>query len=189
MFAHSQGALISEHALELLAKKEREKICIFTFGGASLIAPGKSHPDSHNYASASDLICRIGSPNLQILALQRYYGLKEGLSEEQIIRQLAIKDAMLALDTSNPETIELYAKHRTKYYEKEFAEISNVTILDPGDPSSTWEHEFKNSAYQNVVAEIIKKYKSSQIIENSADTAPQLICDNAEDELAMAASI
>ena len=58
--AHSQGAIITEHALEILSKKEREQLIIFTFGGGSFIAAGKSHPDSHNYASAADFRLSFG---------------------------------------------------------------------------------------------------------------------------------
>lgn len=53
------------------------KDLIFTFGGWSFIPPGVTHQESHNYASVGDLIPRIGSLNLQYLALRRYEGLKE----------------------------------------------------------------------------------------------------------------
>jgi len=33
LFAHSQGAAITEHAIALLSNQERQKIRIFTFGG------------------------------------------------------------------------------------------------------------------------------------------------------------
>ena len=84
VFVHSQGAIISEHALELLKPSERNKIRIFTFGGGSFIAPGKCHPDSHNYASAADLVCSLGSPNLRLLAMQIYLGNKEGKSKRKL---------------------------------------------------------------------------------------------------------
>jgi hypothetical protein len=158
IFAHSQAAIISEHALELLSKRERDQLRIFTFGGGSFIAPGKSHPESHNYASAADLVCRMGSPTLQMLALKRYYGMKSGLAESQIIRQLAVQDVMLDLDTLNMEVFETYASHRNKYYEQEFDTLRNVTVLDPGN---RWEHSFSNSCYQNVVSEIVTKYRST----------------------------
>jgi len=156
IFAHSQGAIISEHALELLSKKERDKLIIFTFGGGSFIAKEKSHSDSHNYASATDFVCRMGSPNLQYLALQRYFGIKEGRSEEEVIYQLALYDAMLHLNTTDPKTIETYTKKRMKHYEGEFSKISNVTVLDP-DPK--WKHKFESSCYQATVQEKVKKYK------------------------------
>lgn len=185
IFAHSQGAIISEHALELLTPQERQKIRIFTFGGGSFIAPGTSHPDSHNYASASDLVCRLGSPNSQILALQRYYGLKEGLSEEKIIRQLAVQDAMLHLDTLNPDVIEIYTNHRAKHYEQEFSKISNVTVLDPG---SQWEHRFNNRCYQNIVSEIITKHRWQQLSKRRIDSIAPLACTDIETEPALIAS-
>lgn len=160
VFAHSQGAIIIEHALELLALQERVKLRIFTFGGGSFIAPGKSHPDSHNYASAADLICRLGSPNLQLLALEDYTARKQGLNREEIIWQLAIRDARLDVDSLNPKTIEAWARKRAEFYEQEFAKICNVTVLDP-DVGVSWQHGFLNPCYQNVVQSTIKKYQSS----------------------------
>src|SRR5207253_1946794 len=65
IFAHSQGAIICEHAIEQLSVAEREKIRILTFGGGSFIAPNKCHPDSHNYASAIDIVCGMGTPGLR----------------------------------------------------------------------------------------------------------------------------
>jgi hypothetical protein len=156
IMAHSQGAIITEHALEILSKKEREQLIIFTFGGGSFIAAGKSHPDSYNYASAADFVCRLGSPNVQYLALQRYFGSKEGRSEQEVIYQLALYDAMLDLDSTNPKTIETYTKQRMNHYEKEFSKISNVTVLDP-DPK--WKHRFSSSCYQAAVQMITKKYE------------------------------
>lgn len=159
IFAHSQGAIISEHALELLKPSEREKIRIFTFGGGSFIAPGKCHQDSHNYASAGDLVCSLGSPNLRFLALQIYLGTKDGLNQEQVIYQLALQDVMLDLDTTDSKIMELYMRKRIKYYEKEISRIDNVTILDP-DSDSRWKHEFKSDCYQKTVQSIVEKYKA-----------------------------
>jgi hypothetical protein len=53
---------------------------------------------------------RLGSPNLQILALQCYFGRKEGLSSEQVIRQLAELDAMLDIDSLDCAVIETYTR-------------------------------------------------------------------------------
>jgi hypothetical protein len=156
VFAHSQGAIISEHALELLSKKEREKLIIFTFGGGSFIAQGKCHPDSHNYASAADFVCSMGSPNLQYLALQKYFGNKEGKSIKEVIYHMSFYDAMLDLDSTDPEVMEAYIKQREKYYEKELSKIENITVLDP-DPK--WRHKFESSCYQNAVLGLIKKYQ------------------------------
>jgi hypothetical protein len=83
------------------------------------ILPGKSHPESHNYASATDFVCSIGSPNLQYYALQRYYGFKKGQTERDVMRQLAMQDAIFDLDSVDHKTIELYSQKRFKYYEKE----------------------------------------------------------------------
>lgn len=157
-FAHSQGAIISEHALELLEDSERKQIRIFTFGGGSFIAPGKCHLDSHNYASAADPICRLGSPNLQYLALQRYYAFKKGMNLEQLIRELSYQDAILHLDTINANVIEAYTQQRCRYYEREFAKICNVTVLDP-DPGYIWEHRFNSACYQSIIGDIVRRYQ------------------------------
>ncbi|MGA8163992.1 MAG: hypothetical protein WB791_03085 [Waddliaceae bacterium] len=156
VFAHSQGAIISEHALELLKESERKQIRIFTFGGGSFIAPEKCHPDSHNYASAADPICRLGSPNLQYLALQRYYALKKGLNLGQLIKELSFQDAILHLDTINAQVIEAYIQKRSKYYEREFSKISNVTVLD-SDPGYIWEHRFDSPCYQSIIGDIVRR--------------------------------
>jgi hypothetical protein len=156
IFAHSQGAIIAEHALELLDKNERERLIIFTFGGGSFISPGKSHPDSHNYASATDFVCRIGSPNLQYLALQRYFGGKNGQNQQEVAYQLASLDAMLNLDTTDLKAIEAFTQQRAEHYEKEFTKIGNVTVLDP-DPKCRY--AFENSCYQSALQTIVKKYQ------------------------------
>ena len=161
VFLHSQGAIFIEHAMEFLRQEERKQLRIFTFGGGSFIAPDKSHPDSHNYASAADFVCRFGSPNLQLLALERYYGNKKGLTDNQIIAQLSMGDAMLHLDSIDSKVIEAYIKQRTKYYENEFSKIRNLTILDP-DPGSKWKHTFISECYQQTIQEIIKKYQRNR---------------------------
>jgi hypothetical protein len=158
VFAHSQGAAIAEHALALLSSQEKQKIRIFTFGGWSFIPPGVTHTDSHNYASVGDLIPRVGSFNLQYLALRRYEGFKEGLSEEEIIQRLSFGDAIHDLDCLDPHILERYTQGRCKHYRSEFEKISNVTVLDSG---SMWEHSFNNESYQNIVNEKIEKYRKN----------------------------
>jgi hypothetical protein len=155
LFVHSQGGIILEHALELIDPAERQRIRIFTFGGGSFIEQGKSHPDSHNYASSADFICRFASPNQQLLALERYYGTKKGYTLSQIAEQLAWKDAWQHLDLPNPQLMQEYAKQRTQHYENEFAKMQNLTILDP-DPGSKFKHKFSSDCYQEVVKAIVK---------------------------------
>ena len=156
VFAHSQGAAIVEHALVSLSNDERKKIRIFTFGGWSFVAPGIAHPDSHNYASVGDLIPRMGSFNLQYLAIRRYEGFKEGLDLEQIISRWAFGDAIQDLDCFEARVIEKYTQERSKYYQEEFKKISNVTVVDSG---STWEHSFNNDSYQVIVRMKIDQYR------------------------------
>ena len=158
LFAHSQGGIILEHAIEFLEPNERSHLRIFTFGGGSFIASAKSHSDSHNYASVSDYVCLMGSPNLQMLALQRYHAHKEGLTDAQMIHEWAFRDAILELDSIDSDVIKKFAEGRVKYYQDMFARIKNLTILDP-DPDSRWKHEFASDCYQNTVRQIIQKYR------------------------------
>lgn len=158
VFAHSMGAIICEHALELMADEERQKIRIFTFGGGSFIATGKCHPDSHNFASAKDLVCLLASPDLRTLAMRRYHGLKEGLSYEQILSRLGHEDAILYLDTTDENTIRTFEDQRNKHYQEQLKLIENVTILDPGHG---YEHSFSIACYQNTIQAIIQRYKAS----------------------------
>lgn len=159
VFAHSQGAAIVEHALISLSKDERRKIRIFTFGGWSFITPDAAHPESHNYASVGDLIPRMGSFNLQYLAIRRYEGFKEGLNLEEIISRLAFGDAIKDLDNFDTRIIEKYAQGRSKYYQEEFKKISNVTVVDS---ESMWEHSFKNDSYQAIVRTKINQYRKKE---------------------------
>lgn len=143
----------------MLKTSEKNRIRIFTFGGGSFIAPGKCHPDSHNYASAADLVCSLSSPNLRFLAMQIYLGNKEGKSQEQVIYQLAFQDAMLHLDSTNLKAFETYLKQRINHYNQEALPLANVTILDP-DADCKWKHEFKSHCYQKEFQKIIGRYKS-----------------------------
>lgn len=161
VFVHSMGAIISEHALELLSNDERQKLRIYTLGGGSFIASDKCHPNSHNYASATDRICLIGSPNDRTLAMRRYYELKDGLTQEQLIRKWTEEDAMLYIDSINVEVIESFKSQRRKHFELQLANISNVTIVDAGH---IIEHSFCNDCYQNIVKMLVLKYKQERLI-------------------------
>lgn len=158
LFVHSQGGIILEHALKFLKHAEAARLRIFTFGGGSFIAPGKSHSDSHNYASAADFVCRFGSPNLQLLALKRYYAYKEGLTDEQMTQQWAFSDAVLELDSIDNTVVKKFVEDRSKNYKNAFAQISNLTILDP-DSDSRWKHRFDSKCYQATVQQLIQKYR------------------------------
>lgn len=96
IFAHSQGAIICERALQHLETSKRGRLRIFSLGGGSFISPGQSHAESHNYASAADPICRLGSSNLQLLALEKYEAQKRGLAHEALLRELAMRDGFVA---------------------------------------------------------------------------------------------
>lgn len=162
VFAHSQGAIISEHALKLLNINERQKIRIFTFGGGSFLELDSCHPDSHNYASENDLVSSMGSPYFRSLAIHRYLGMKEGLSQEAIIQRWALDDALLYLDSVDAFVFESFMKQRISHYESLMKKISNITILDP-DPNCYVEHQFSRECYQKEVKKLVGKYKGSSL--------------------------
>ena len=156
VFAHSMGAIITEHAMELLTHEERQKICIFTFGGASFIASGKCHPDSHNFISARDLVSFLGSPYFRTLVMRCYLGFKEGLTQEQVICRWAEEDAMLYVDSIDGKVIQSYVNQQKSRLEKQFEQINNVTVVDP---ESSYEHAFCNNCYQKIIQDIVRKYR------------------------------
>lgn len=114
-----------------------------------------------NQCIANDLVCRLGSPRLQILALEDYTARKKGRSREELIQNLAIRDSLLYIDSLDSSIIQKYAKERIRYYEQEFEKLSNVTVLDP-DFGCNWQHSFENKCYQNAIQSIIKKYQSKR---------------------------
>lgn len=77
VFTHSQGALIVDLALDGLKPSEREKIRVYTFGGAAFISFQKAHPQSHNYMSIADAVPRISSNELTFLLLRIEEGKKK----------------------------------------------------------------------------------------------------------------
>lgn len=160
VFAHSQGAIISEHALKLLNADEREKIRIFTFGGGSFLEVDSCHPESHNFASRNDLISSGGSPYFRALAVHRYLLIKEGLTQEAIIQRWALDDALLYLDVVDVRVFESFIKQRVVHYETLMEKIRNITIIDP-DPNCHFEHQFCNRCYQDEVKRLVKKFQGS----------------------------
>jgi hypothetical protein len=106
IFAHSQGAIISNAALQLLTFDERQRLRIFTFGGGSFIFPENSHPDTHNYISIGDFVPRLAaSATLALLAIRRYEENKRGLSDDQIIDGLINEDIDNNLATTDPPNL------------------------------------------------------------------------------------
>ncbi len=174
IFAHSQGAIISEHALQLLSIHERQRIRIFTFGGGSLLEVDSCHPDSHNYASENDLVSSMGSPYFRSLAIHRYLGIKEGLNEETLIKRWALDDALLYLDSVDAFVFESFMKQRISHYESLMKKISNITILDP-DPNCYVEHQFSRECYQKEVKRLVEKYKGSSLSAKIEEKKEQLL--------------
>jgi hypothetical protein len=154
VFVHSQGAIIAEHALEHLKPGERTNLRIFTFGGGTFVSPEKCHPDSHNYASASDLIPKMGSYSLQDAGLLYYYLSKKGKTREQIIDLLVERDSMLCSDSEIFSKPKIWFHARKKYYEEVFN--MHITIVEP---ENLIEHGFKNNCYQTIVKNIVQKYR------------------------------
>lgn len=174
LFAHSQGAIISEHALKLLNTNERQKIRIFTFGGGSFLEVGSCHPDSHNYASENDLVSSMGSPYFRSLAVHRYLGMKEGLSEEAVIKRWALDDSLLYLDSVDAFVFESFMKQRISHYESLMKKISNITILDP-DPSCHFEHQFRSECYQKEVKKRVEQYRSPPLTAKIQEKEEELL--------------
>lgn len=157
VFVHSQGAIITRLALELLKPKERKRLRIFAFGGGSYIPPNLSHSESHNYASAGDFVCLFASPQLQLLALERYYGMQQGLSEKEIVEQLAWDEALRG--GVSPMNMKAVVKQRETQLKKAFREIQNLTILDP-DPGTAWQHAFDSKCYQDTLKSLVQRYRT-----------------------------
>lgn len=162
VFVHSQGAIIADLALELLSLNECRNLRIFTFGGGSFIPPEKAHEDTYNYTSEADLIPRIGSYKAAKLLLRYYEKQKQGLTEKEIIEHLINEDADYELETTDPKAIEIFRKQRKSYYEKEFAKLVNVTVLDRSQDATWghWEHTFEVPCYQRVLKDLIKRFQN-----------------------------
>jgi len=155
IFAHSQGAIISNAALKLLTPEERQRLRIYTFGGGTFIFPEDSHPETHNYISIGDLVPRIAaSTTLSLLAIRRHEERKQGLSDAQIIDGLISEDVENNLATTNHDTISLYRLQRNSHYLCEFKKVAHITVLDDGR-ESTWEHSIRAPCYQKKIKELI----------------------------------
>ncbi len=158
VFTHSQGALIADLALTRLSLEERQRIRVFTLGGASILLPDVAHPESHNYFSVADIVPRLTAHDISIFLLHLHEGMKIGLTTEQVVGQLIQKDIEISIATQDKTAIDTFQKQRQQHYKEKLRQMSNITILD-GDRSGTWEHAFFAPCYQEVLKEIINKYK------------------------------
>jgi pimeloyl-ACP methyl ester carboxylesterase len=158
VFAHSQGALIANIALNRLPATIRQRIRVITLGGAALVSPDISHPESHNYFSVGDLVPRLTSCGLALFLLELHEGTKAGLTIPQIIAQMIQDDADTSMTSQDGKAIKAYWEERQKYYEEKFHSVRNVTVLDE-KRSGTWEHAFINPIYQDVLKKIIHRYR------------------------------
>lgn len=157
IFLHSQGAIIGDLALDHLSPNERSQLRLFTFGGGSLIAPGKAHPDTHNYMSFADLVSKVAS-RTGYLAFRRHQGQSQGLSEQQVIELLVEEDMLLYLDSDPSPTETQYRQKCREFYQLEFKTIANVTVLDENNTSSIFEHSIAIPCYQEKLRKHIAHY-------------------------------
>lgn len=156
IFVHSQGAAIIEHALAGLSSQERKKIRVFAFGGWSFISPDAAHPESHNYVSVADIIPRMGSLNLHYLIMKKYEGQQKGWTLEEIVRDIAVSNAIHHLDFSGMHTVEAYTEKLCEHYRAEFEKVSNVTVISS---NNTIEHSFGEEVYQKVIQQIVARHQ------------------------------
>ena len=163
VIAHSQGAMISELALQHLTRKERQELRIFTFGGWTFIPAEMCHQDSHNYFSPYDLVAKGGSPRIGLFLLQLKEGEKRGLKTTDTIEELITDDQHKYLDTQHPSTIEEFRRQRREYYKELLNTVSNVTLLQESI-DGPFEHSFSQGCYQKILEELIKKYQSWQTV-------------------------
>lgn len=158
IFSHSQGALVARLALNRLTSLERQRIHVFTLGGASLIEPDLAHSESHNYFSLSDLIAKLTSYSLCVFLLRLQDGRKASLKPAQVIEQLIQEDIEMHLETRDQKAIDKFRHQREKYYERQLWKSQNVTILND-ETSKIYEHAFHTPCYQQKITEIINIYK------------------------------
>jgi hypothetical protein len=158
VFAHSQGALIANIALNRLPESIRQKIRVFTLGGAALVSSNISHSESHNYFSVGDLVPRLTSCGLALFLLELHEGVKAGLTAPQIVAQMIQDDADIYMTSQDEKAMKAYWEERQKYYEDKLHSVRNVTVLDE-QRSGIWEHAFINPIYQDVLKKIIHRYQ------------------------------
>jgi hypothetical protein len=161
IFAHSQGALIADLALNYLTSAERNRIHIFTLGGASFIPHGKAHPDSHNYFSIADKIPLFASKE-SCRILLKLRDSKKGLTPSQIIDECIKEDLIVySQEPFNEETVSQFKQNKLKFYQRELANLENVTILERTTPDFC-EHNFELPSYQAKIKEIVDHYRKKE---------------------------
>lgn len=157
IFAHSQGALIVDLALEQLNPDERKQVHVFTFGAAKFVSPGKAHPVSHNYLSIVDPIPMFASKDTYRFLLHSHEGKKRGLTPADIIQECIKQDLICDYQEFPTDTPHQMLKERQMHYENELLKIQNITLLEPAE-SDFWEHRFDLPSYQTIIKEIIERY-------------------------------
>jgi len=158
IFTHSQGALIANLALNRLEPQERQRLRIFTLGGAAFIAPDFAHSESHNYFSIADLVPRLASYDFCMFILRLYEGKKIGITTEQVVEHLIQEDIDNRFTSPNDQAITKFRQERYLHYQQEFQRAQNVTLIDK-NISGTWEHTLAIPCYQAVIKEIISRHR------------------------------
>ena len=158
VIAHSQGALIADMGLSKLSLQERQRIRVFTLGGASLVLSDRAHTDSHNYFSVADIITRGANNEISLFLLELHEGKKAGCTVEQVIEYLIRRDFERLMTTQVRSTIDEFRRRRLEYYGDLLDKAQNVTILGE-NRSGTWEHAFLAPCYQDTLKKIIQEYK------------------------------
>lgn len=116
----------------------------------------------------------MGSPYFRSLAVHRYLGMKEGLSEEAVIKRWALDDSLLYLDSVDAFVFESFMKQRISHYESLMKKISNITILDP-DLSCHFEHQFRSECYQKEVKKRVEQYKGPSLTAKIQEKEEELL--------------
>ncbi len=156
IFAHSQGALIMNLALEQLNPDERNRVHIFTFGAAKFVSPGKAHV-SHNYLSIADPVPMFASKDTYRFLLHLHEGKKRGLTPADIIQECVKQDLICDYQEFSTDTPLEFLKERQIHYENELIKTQNITLLESTE-SDFWEHSFDLPSYQSIIKEIVERY-------------------------------
>jgi hypothetical protein len=158
IFAHSQGAMIVNQALNGLSAQEQELIRVFTFGGAEFIPVGKAHADSHNFIATKDTTVRGVSLNFVPLFLRLWNERKSGFNDQQIISQWIDEDIIFYIDSETQDTIHIFEETRRQFYETIVVRAANITVLQ-SPFTEIFGHLFSSTSYQKKVKELVEKYR------------------------------
>ncbi len=157
IFAHSQGALIVDLALNKLTTEERKRIQAYTFGGLALISSEKSN--AQNFFSSKDPIPFFASKDRVQFLLRFHLRQKLGLTAQEIIEECVKEDFVSYYQQDvSLESVEEFRQRREQHYKNELKQSENITILDD-TISEFWEHSFDLPSYQAKIRELVEYHK------------------------------